>query len=351
MKMATFKEAGERGSLSSDENAGSGDREKMKRRYANNRLLYCVAAVFMLLYAAVSFAATTTYTYDDWNRKVTVEQGTPGALPTYSISGIVIDNNGSPMSGVTISLTGTASASMPTDSNGFYGFTGLNNGPYAVTPGKTGYSFAPASRNVTVNGADVVAQNFTGTAIPPPSPPYNLTATTISSSQINLSWADGSNNEDGFKIERKIGTGGVYEQIGQVGANVTTYPDTGLSGNTTYYYRVRAYNGGGDSAYSDPPASATTLCGNDVARIVGGAYYSSLQAAYNAATNGSVIQTRAGTLIENVSINRNISVTLQGGYDCAYTTNSGNVTSLRGQMRTFAGGGTITITNFNLVQQ
>jgi fibronectin type 3 domain-containing protein len=91
----------------------------------------------------------------------------------------------------------------------------------------------------------------------PPAPPSNLSATAISPSQINLSWTDNSSDETGFKIERKTGAGGTWSQVTTVGANVTSYPDTGLSSATTYYYRVRSYGPGGDSAYSNE-ASATT---------------------------------------------------------------------------------------------
>ena len=85
----------------------------------------------------------------------------------------------------------------------------------------------------------------------------DLVATTISSSQVNLSWQDDSDNETGFKIERKTGAGGTYSQIATVGANVTSYSNTSLSANTTYYYRVRAYSAAGNSDYSNE-ASATT---------------------------------------------------------------------------------------------
>src|SRR5882672_1031017 len=91
---------------------------------------------------------------------------------------------------------------------------------------------------------------------PSPDPPSNLVASAVSTSQINLNWADNSGNEDGFKIERW--NGGSYSQINTVGANVTTYADSGLAASTTYSYRIRAYNSAGDSSYSNE-SSATTL--------------------------------------------------------------------------------------------
>ena len=98
----------------------------------------------------------------------------------------------------------------------------------------------------------------TTTALQTPVLPSNLTATAISSRQINLSWTDNSANETGFKIERAAASSGPFSQIATVGANVKTYQNTGLQRNTSYYYRVRAYNAAGDSAYSNT-ASAITL--------------------------------------------------------------------------------------------
>ena len=92
-----------------------------------------------------------------------------------------------------------------------------------------------------------------------PAAPSSLTATAASGSQINLTWMDNSNNETSFTIERCQGTNCTnFAQIAQVGANTASYSNTGLSGSTTYSYRVRAFNSGGDSAYSNT-ASATTL--------------------------------------------------------------------------------------------
>jgi hypothetical protein len=88
--------------------------------------------------------------------------------------------------------------------------------------------------------------------------PTGLGADAVSSSQINLTWTDNSDNESGFKIERRKGTSTSWSVIKTVGANVTAFANTGLSSATQYHYRVRAYNASGFSAYTDV-ADATTL--------------------------------------------------------------------------------------------
>jgi len=90
-----------------------------------------------------------------------------------------------------------------------------------------------------------------------PAAPSALAVAVVSASQLNLTWTDNANNETGFKIERKTGSGGTYAQIGTTAANVSSFSDSGLTAATTYFYRVRANNTGGDSAYS-AEASATT---------------------------------------------------------------------------------------------
>ena len=81
-----------------------------------------------------------------------------------------------------------------------------------------------------------------------PGAPSNLSSTAASASQINLSWTDNSSNESGFKIERKTDVNGAYAQVAVAGPNATSYSNTGLSGSTTYFYRVRAFNYGNNSA-------------------------------------------------------------------------------------------------------
>jgi len=104
-----------------------------------------------------------------------------------------------------------------------------------------------------------MSQSAAGPATKPPAAPTNLTATAISKSQINLTWRDNSSNETGFRIQRcKGSTCTNFAQVASVGVNVKSYSNTGLTANTTYRYRVYAYNATGSSAYSNI-VTATTL--------------------------------------------------------------------------------------------
>jgi fibronectin type III domain protein len=105
--------------------------------------------------------------------------------------------------------------------------------------------------------------NTVTTMAGPPDPPESLTATAISGTRIDLAWTDASENESGFSIELCAAppqscSDASFGEIATVGAGVTTYSDVGLVPNTTYSYRVRAFNDVGDSAAAGP-AAATTL--------------------------------------------------------------------------------------------
>ena len=82
----------------------------------------------------------------------------------------------------------------------------------------------------------------------PPAAPSGLLAEAASSSSINLSWVDNSNNEDRFDIERSD-DGSNFTNVAITNADVTAHADTNLNPSTTYHYRVRAGNGAGDSTY------------------------------------------------------------------------------------------------------
>ena len=129
------------------------------------------------------------------------------------------------------------------------------------------YSYRICSVNIAAPSAFSSPAVATIPVAPLLAAPTALAATATSSSQINLTWADNSNNETGFKLERKTGSGGTYAQIATPAANATSYSDSGLSAATQYVYRVRANNAAGDSAFS-AEANATTLLNLPVAPSV-----------------------------------------------------------------------------------
>jgi chitodextrinase len=88
--------------------------------------------------------------------------------------------------------------------------------------------------------------------------PGQLSATPISSNEIDLSWSDEARDVTGFKIERCEGKGcSNFTEIASVAANVTSYQNTNLIELTSYSYRIRAYKESSHYAYSKV-VSATT---------------------------------------------------------------------------------------------
>lgn len=83
-----------------------------------------------------------------------------------------------------------------------------------------------------------------------PAAPTQLTLLLTGFNEVSLTWKDNSANEAGFKIERKT-QNGIYKQVGIVGENVTTFKNNGLITDSTYTYRVVAYNNAGTSAYTN----------------------------------------------------------------------------------------------------
>ncbi|MDN5216835.1 fibronectin type III domain-containing protein [Fulvivirgaceae bacterium BMA12] len=90
-----------------------------------------------------------------------------------------------------------------------------------------------------------------------PNKPLELKLKVISSSQIDLSWIDDAHNENGFKLERGVGSN-PFEALVDLPKDSTAYQDKGLSPNTLYHYRILAYNNVGNSEYSNI-ASDTTI--------------------------------------------------------------------------------------------
>src|SRR5947207_1425050 len=126
--------------------------------------------------------------------------------------------------------------------------TSTNNGSHTLTAVATDVLGVRWNSNpVTVTVSNGPPPDTT-----PPSVPTGLTASAVSSSQINLSWTASSDNVgvSGYRVYRN-GT-----QIATTGA--TSFANTGLSPSTTYSYTVAAYDAAGNLSAQSSPASATT---------------------------------------------------------------------------------------------
>ncbi|MBX7120140.1 MAG: pre-peptidase C-terminal domain-containing protein [Gemmatimonadaceae bacterium] len=122
----------------------------------------------------------------------------------------------------------------------------------------------------------VVAANLIGTSAPSniatattvlPSAPSALAATTVSATQVDLTWTDNATNETAYELQRCTGAGcTAFARVDSLAPDTQAYSDASLTPNLTYRYRVRALNGAGASAFSavvdattDVPADPTSL--------------------------------------------------------------------------------------------
>jgi len=169
-----------------------------------------------------------------------------------------VANPGGPYTGtqgVALTFDGTRSSD-PDGTIASYSWTfGDGTTATVATPSKTYSKTGTFTVKLTVKDDKGATASATTTATislpPPPAAPSNLAATATDRSHIKLTWSDNSTGETGFKIERSTSPTGGFTQITTVGAGVTTYTNGGLSRGTTYYYRVRSYGAGGNSAYSN----------------------------------------------------------------------------------------------------
>jgi len=84
-------------------------------------------------------------------------------IQVYNVSGYVKTGNGSAITNVTITLSGTEAASGTTGPGGYYEFLNLSTGTYTVEPGLSGWSFSPVNLSVSLLTGNQAGQDFIGT--------------------------------------------------------------------------------------------------------------------------------------------------------------------------------------------
>jgi hypothetical protein len=239
-------------------------------------------------YASTGLAPATTYwfrvraskagAFSDFAPAVVVGTGTgpatppptpvsppataPSNLVAATISGSQINlawnDNGGQEDGFAIerSTNGTSFSQVVT--------VGPNTTSYAdvALAGSTLYYYRVAAFNSVGKSAfSNTAQATTASAVPTgPPTPTQLTATTVSTTQIRLAWASGAGFKDGIKIERSL-DGSNFSQIAIVIGSATSFLNADLAPGVLYYYRVRAFLGVSNSAYSNVTVAATSAGG------------------------------------------------------------------------------------------
>ncbi|MBK8050345.1 MAG: multicopper oxidase domain-containing protein [Anaerolineales bacterium] len=215
-------------------------------------------------YLAPSIGFPTAAMPSDFSETVTLARlpGDPTGLVATAISGSRIDLV---WNDVALEQSYRIERALVTD-----GIPGAFSALVGVAADVTTFSDVTVSPNTTY-AYQVVAVNTNGdsapsniatatTPIPIPATPANLTASALSPFQVDLAWVDLATDEDGFRVERALVTGGVPEAftvLATLGLDVAAYSDTAVTPGMSYAYRVVAFNGFGDSMPSNV-ATATT---------------------------------------------------------------------------------------------
>jgi len=114
--------------------------------------------------------------------------------------------------------------------------------------------------------ASYVASFRQATAVFPPNAPSALNSVSGGAANISLSWNDNSDNETRFMVERSI-DGAAFTEIADLSSGTTSYVDSGLDAETTYFYRVRASNSAGVSGYSNISSATTDSLPSEVDEV------------------------------------------------------------------------------------
>jgi len=128
-----------------------------------------------------------------------------------------------------------------------------------LVPDNTYTYFVRATKDGGTSGSSNTAQAVVATSAP--QAPFDLNAVPSGSNGVVVFWTDGSNNEQGFRVERSTDGGASWVAAGTTGMNETAFGDAAAS-ELEVCYRVIAFNGVGDSPASNtdcttPPAGPT----------------------------------------------------------------------------------------------
>jgi hypothetical protein len=142
-----------------------------------------------------------------------------------------------------------------------------------------------------------------------------------------LSWSDNANNETGYSVERSS-DGRSFAQIAQLAADAGAWTDSGLNSGSVYYYRVRAFNSSGNSAYSNAASAQTQAAAatNSAPTVTISGPSNNSSYAYGATVNfsGSASDTQDGNLTSSIKWTSSIDGQIGTGGSLSRTLSSGS---------------------------
>jgi N-acetylneuraminic acid mutarotase len=202
-----------------------------------------------------------------WSNVAAATTPAVGATPTAPAA--PTDLSAQVVSGTAVDLAWSDNSGNET---GFVIERSTGGGAYAALastgPGATTYRDETASAGTSyayrVRAANAAGQSAasneafaaTPAAGAAPAAPSGLSAAAVSGNAIRLNWADNSDDETAFVVERAT-PGGAFSTLATLGAGATSYDDSPVSAGDTFVYRVRATNAFGASGPSNE-SSATT---------------------------------------------------------------------------------------------
>lgn len=196
---------------------------------------------------------SVAYTSTAWNYIALVYNG--NTIRLY-VNGIEVASNTS-LSFTTLSTTTNGSRiGTVNGTNAFNTGTGFFSGwidnfriyPIALTP----ENVANLMNNTALGQSTATTPSLPGL----PVAPANLLANGISRSRIDITWQDVA-NETGYQLYRSNGNNSNYLLYATLPANTVSYADSGLFANTINYYKIKAINAGGASAFSNEDSAKT----------------------------------------------------------------------------------------------
>jgi subtilisin family serine protease len=154
-------------------------------------------------------------------------------LPSGTLTGVVVERRVGTGAWSAIATLGSAATSH-TDTDG-------------VTPGES-YRYRVRAQNV--NGASQASAEASVTApvSAPPEAPDQMSAQ-VTGGTVQLSWRDRSDDETGFHLQRRTGSG-AWTDLATLAAGSTSYSDAATQAGASYGYRVRSTGQGGHSDWS-----------------------------------------------------------------------------------------------------